>query len=54
LLGGKGGGRIASGQHLAYPRDTPLCNLYLAMLRCMGVQAPRFGDSTEALKGFLV
>jgi hypothetical protein len=54
LLGGKGGGRIASGQHLAYPRDTPLCNLYVAMLRCMGVQAPRFGDSTEALKGLLV
>jgi hypothetical protein len=54
LLGGKGGGRIHSGQHLASPRDTPLCNLYVSMLRCMGIQVPRFGDSTEPLRGLLV
>jgi hypothetical protein len=54
LLGGKGGGRIASGRHLSYPHDTPLCNLYLAMLQCIGIQASRFGDSTEPLKGLLV
>ncbi|HEX5270503.1 MAG TPA: DUF1552 domain-containing protein [Gemmataceae bacterium] len=53
LLGGKGGGRIRSGRHLASPGDTPLCNLYLAMLGCMGVAVPRFGDSTEALRGLL-
>jgi hypothetical protein len=54
LLGGKGGGRIASGRHLAFPRDTPLCNLYASMLSCMGIDTPRFGDSTERLKGLLV
>jgi hypothetical protein len=54
LVGGKGGGRIASGRHLAFPRDTPLCNLYVSMLSCMGVDVPRFGDSTERLKGLLV
>jgi hypothetical protein len=53
LLGGKGGGRLSAGQHLASPRNTPLCNLYLAMLRCMGIDAPRFGDSTEPLWGLL-
>jgi hypothetical protein len=53
LLGGKGGGRIRSGRHLASPSDTPLCNLYLAMLGCLGVDAPRFGDSTEPLRGLL-
>jgi hypothetical protein len=53
LLGGKGGGRIRSGRHLAFPRDTPLCNLYMAMLDCQGIPVPRFGDSTEPLKGVL-
>ncbi|MFO0959252.1 MAG: DUF1552 domain-containing protein [Isosphaeraceae bacterium] len=53
LLGGGGGGRIASGKHIASPRNTPLCNVYLSMLGCMGVDLPRFGDSTEPLKGLL-
>jgi hypothetical protein len=53
LLGGKGGGRLQTGQHLASPSNTPLCNLYVSMLDCMGLQVPRFGDSTEALKGLL-
>jgi len=50
----KAGGYIASGRHLAYTRDTPLCNLYVSMLSCMGVQVPRFGDSTGRLKGLLI
>jgi hypothetical protein len=54
LLGGKGGGRIRSGRHLASPKNTPLCNLYVSMLDCMGVPVPRFGDSTEPLRGLLV
>ena len=53
LLGGKGGGRINSGRHIASPGNTPLCNLYVSMLDCMGIQTPRFGDSTEALRGLL-
>jgi hypothetical protein len=53
LLGGKGGGRVQSGQHLASPRNTPLCNLYVSMLECLGVPVPRFGDSTGALRGLL-
>jgi hypothetical protein len=53
LLGGKGGGRIRSGQHIASPKNTPLCNLYVSMLDCMGVPVPRFGDSTEPLRHLL-
>src|SRR5205807_4879152 len=53
ILGGKGGGRIRTGQHIASSRNTPLCNLYVSMLDCMGIQVPRFGDSTEALRGLL-
>ena len=51
LLGGKGGGRINSGRHIASPSNTPLCNLYLTMLDCMGIQTPRFGDSTGPIRG---
>jgi hypothetical protein len=53
LLGGRGGGRIRTGQHLASPKNTPLCNLYVSMLDCMGVPVQRFGDSTEALRSLL-
>ncbi|MBN9517828.1 DUF1552 domain-containing protein [bacterium] len=50
LLGGRGGGRIRAGRHVASPRNTPLCNLYVSMLECMGVPAERFGDSTGPIR----
>jgi hypothetical protein len=53
LLGGKGGGRLQTGHHLANDRNTPLCNLYVSMLDCMGVPVPRFGDSTGGLRGLM-
>lgn len=49
ILAGKGGGTISSGRHLTYSKDSPLCNLYLSMIRRMGVEAERFGDSTGEL-----
>ncbi len=51
LLAGRGGGSIAPGRHLRFPRDTPICNLYLAMLDRMGVELPSFGDATGRLQG---
>lgn len=48
LLAGKGNGTVATGQHL-YSRQTPLCNLYLAMLRRNGMELESFGDSEEEL-----
>lgn len=50
LLAGRGGGSIAPGRHVAYPKNTPLANLYVAMLQRAGVRGvERFGDSTGAL-----
>jgi hypothetical protein len=49
VLAGKAGGTITSGRHIASPKGTPLCNLYLPMLERMGVSIDAFGDSTEAL-----
>ena len=49
LLAGKGGGSIRTGRHVRYPRNTPLTNLWLAMLERAGAAAPRLGDSTGPL-----
>ena len=51
LLGGRGGG-VASGRHIASPKNTPLCNLYVSMLERLGTPLPSFGDSTGPLAGF--
>ena len=49
VLAGKGGGFIKPGRHIRFPRNTPLCNLYLSMLETMGVKQERFGDSNGKL-----
>lgn len=49
LLAGQAGGRIKSGRHIEYLRQTPLCNLYVWMLHQFGVQADSFGDSNDIL-----
>ena len=51
VLAGRGGGTLATGRHLAYAPQTPLCNLYRAMLSRMGTPTAGFGDSTEELHG---
>jgi hypothetical protein len=53
VLGGRGGGRIASGQHIVCSEDTPTANLYVAMLDAFGTPVERFADSTGALTGVL-
>lgn len=53
VLGGRGGGRIATGQHLSYTEDTPCANLYVSMLDAFGTPVERFADSTGPLAGVL-
>jgi hypothetical protein len=50
LLAGRAGSRIESGRHIASPKGTPLCNLYVSMLERMGTPVESFGDSTGALQ----
>lgn len=47
------GGGFRHGQHLPFDPDTPppLCNLYVSMLQCLGLEADRFGTSTGTLTG---
>lgn len=49
ILAGGGAGKIKTGRHIRYADKTPLCNLYLWMLKQMGAKVDQFGDSTAAL-----
>ena len=40
----------ASGNHIVYPKDTPMTNLFLTLLDRMGVQAEKIGDSTGPIE----
>lgn len=49
-----GGAGVKLGHHIVAPKNTPLCNLWLTLLRGVGVDAERHGDSTGILKEVLV
>ncbi|MCZ2340807.1 MAG: DUF1552 domain-containing protein [Bacteroidales bacterium] len=51
LLAGHGCGTIKTGQHIRYPNETPLNNLWLAMLDRMSLSVNTLGDSTGKLTG---
>jgi hypothetical protein len=46
LIAGKGGGTIKTGRRVVYRKETPMCNLHLAMMERMGVHMEHFGDAT--------
>ena len=50
LLVGKGGGTLQTGRHVRYKRNTPLNNLWLALLDRMGAPTEKLGDSTGLLE----
>jgi hypothetical protein len=51
LLAGHGGGTIQSGRHIRFTKETPINNLWLAMLDRMGAPTKQLGDSTGILTG---
>jgi hypothetical protein len=46
VLAGGASGRVKGGRHLAFPRDTHMSNLLMAMLNTLDVRIEKFGDST--------
>ena len=48
LLGG-GSGQLKGGRHIKYELDTPMTNLYLAVVDKLGIQVDKFGDSNGKL-----
>ena len=52
ILAGRGKGTLKPGRRVTAKPDTPLCNLYLAMMQRMGLEdMGSFGDSTGVLEG---
>jgi uncharacterized protein DUF1552 len=49
LLVGRGG-NARLGQHIAYPKDTPMTNLFLTLLDQLGVHSEELGDSTGRIE----
>jgi len=50
LVAGKLGGAFRTGQHLAYPTNTPIPNLLLTILASAGIPQEKLGDSTGKLQ----
>ena len=51
LVGGRAGGTLQTGQHIAVEGMVPLCNLYLSMLHKLGIEVEQFGDSNGVIAG---
>jgi hypothetical protein len=49
LVAGKGGGKLKTGRHLVYPRNTPVNNLWVSLLDRIGATTDKLGDSTGRL-----
>jgi len=49
FLAGHAGGRLKGNLHIAAPDDTPMANVWLAVLQKLGIDRAAFGDSTAAL-----
>jgi len=49
IMAGRGAGAFEPGRHVAFKKETPLCNLYMTMLERMGCEVESFGDATGKL-----
>lgn len=54
LVAGSAGGRLSTGRHIRYRKNTPLNNLYLSLLDRMDVSIESLGDSNDRLTGLEV
>lgn len=51
IMAGRAGGTLQTGQHLVFPNETPMTNLFMSMLDRVGVRVEKLGDSTGRLQG---
>jgi hypothetical protein len=52
VVAGRGCGTLKPGRHVKYPAETPMANMFVAMLERMGYPAEKLGDSSGEL-GYL-
>jgi len=53
VVAGSAQGRFRTGDHLHCPDGTPLANLWLTQAKAMGLNLPKFADSSGELKTLL-
>ncbi len=53
VVAGGGGGTLKLGQHVHCKTGTPLSNLWLTQLRCLGIERKSYADSTGTIAGVL-
>jgi hypothetical protein len=49
VLAGRGCGKVRPGNHIAYPKETPMANLFVSMLDRMEIPVDSLGDSNGKL-----
>jgi hypothetical protein len=49
VIAGRGAG-VNLGRHIVLPKNTPLCNVWLTLLRGTGIAVDSHGDSTDVVK----
>jgi hypothetical protein len=54
LVAGKAGGTLRTGQHLRFPDQPSVGNLFVSLAQALGVNQTSFGDSTGTLPGIRV
>ena len=47
IVAGGAGGKLMTGRHFVYPRNTPCAGLYVTLLNAMGVNVPTFGQKNS-------
>ncbi len=53
IVAGGGGGTLKHGKHIHVERQTPLANLWLTQLQCLGVNQKQYADSNGPLSTIL-
>jgi Protein of unknown function (DUF1552) len=51
ILVGGANGKMKGGKHIMPPERTPIANLHLTVLNKLGIEQPKFGDSTGLIAG---
>jgi hypothetical protein len=51
VIAGKANGQLRTGRHMEFDDGTPLCSLWLSMLKKAGAKTNELGDATTGLRG---
>jgi len=53
IIAGGGGGKLKLGKHIHCRSETPLANLWLTQLQCLGIDQKTYADSTGTISDIL-